>query len=99
MEKLIQVVYDECKNLLNINYALRDFSVSFDIVGNSSMARRCQDMANEICSVQDKINKALGEALFERIQRGEDSSLAILKVALAGVKLGREINKRSKKKI
>lgn len=73
--------------LTDLTFELADYSKSFHITGNVTMANILAGIANEIREIDKDIRDAIGENISEEIKRSSESSKAILLAALSGVKL------------
>ncbi len=81
MENL-KIINEETDKLMKISDTLDRISNAFRRVGNTTLSDELMFIANDIYTAQKLIGEAVGKMISEEVKRAEDSSIALLQVAL-----------------
>jgi hypothetical protein len=85
---LIDVVHENRAAARNIADQLDRLAVAFDLVGNSSVADRLAVIAADIERQADRLSRAYGRDLTERLHDSKQATMNMVSGVLAGITIG-----------
>ena len=78
----IEIVHDECRNISDVGYQLRDLAKSFYRLGFETVSNELNSLADSLELSSKAIPRAIGQYLHDEVQKGQKEIAETLSAVL-----------------
>ena len=86
MSEYLDTIHGATEDIRHCAYKLSEMSTAFYIVGNNTMARKLEIMADKFMAAQEEINNAVSRELTDRCKEAEQAAFNTVSACLAVIK-------------